>query len=200
VSELLLGCGFARDKRLALPGAPLEWRDLVTCDINKACDPDILCDLDCPLVHMAHDWTWEISQVVAPRAMLFCDREDEQIFFRENVFEEVHAYEVLEHLGQQGDAHAFFCSFYNLHRILKPGGHVFATCPSRYSPWLWGDPSHRRVICAESLAFLSQEVIAKNREQKTAMSDFSALWTRDFKVVSARDNQATFMFCLQAIK
>jgi hypothetical protein len=106
----------------------------------------------------------------------------------------------LEHLGQQGDAVAFFSTFSNIHRILRSNGVLFATCPSRYSAWLWGDPSHRRVICAESLAFLSQEVIAKNRAQGSAMSDFSALWTRDFKVLSAQDNHTSFIFCLQAIK
>lgn len=186
MSELLLGCGFARKKLLGLPGQPLEWRDLVTLDVNPKCDPDIICDLN--------ETVWRAASI--HKAHLF----ENDWHFKKDLFDEIHAYEVLEHLGQQGDAGAFFACFSNIHRILRNNGVLFATVPSRYSAWLWGDPSHRRVICAESLAFLSQEVIAKNRAQGTAMSDFSALWSRDFKVLSAQDNHTNFIFCLQAIK
>jgi SAM-dependent methyltransferase len=203
VSELLLGCGFSRKKLLGLPGQPLEWRDLVTLDINEKCDPDMVCNID-----VCHQWNVARSNENAARFLSFVLIDEPHSLappwtmteIRDNSFEEVHAYEVLEHLGSQGDARSFFWSFENVWRILKPGGHLFATVPSRYSAWLWGDPSHRRMICAESLLFLSQEAIAKNRAMGTAMSDFSALWTRDFKVLSAQDNQQTFIFCLQAIK
>jgi hypothetical protein len=187
MTELLLGCGHSRAKLLALPGAPLEWTDLVTLDINRRCNPDILCDL-------GDDWCGERLTTRGFEATKATG------YLCSDYFEEVHAYEVLEHLGQQGDARSFFWTFDNIWRVLKPGGHLFATVPSRYSAWLWGDPSHRRVICAESLAFLSQDVIARNRQAGSAMSDFSDLWTRDFKILSATDNRERFMFCLQAIK
>jgi SAM-dependent methyltransferase len=203
VTELLLGCGFSRTKRLGLPREPLEWRDLVTCDINDKCAPDLIMDLDgCAMYGMVGK-QWITCGPATEKGQRFLEYPAGELYWatlRENSFDEVHAYEVLEHLGQQGDASSFFSTFENVHRILRPGGHLFATVPSRYSAWLWGDPSHRRVICAESLAFLSQDVIAKNREQKTAMSDFSGLWDRDFKLISMQDNHTTFMFCLQAIK
>jgi hypothetical protein len=202
VSELLLGCGFSRKKQLGLPGQPLEWRDLVTLDINEKCDPDIVCNIDDCRVWNPARFNEQGSRFLT--SVLIDEPGSTNPWtmtaFTENAFDEVHAYEVLEHLGSQGDARSFFWSFENVHRVLKPGGYLFATCPSRYSAWLWGDPSHRRMICAESLLFLSQEAIAKNRALGTAMSDFSALWTRDFKVLSAQDNQQTFIFCLQAIK
>jgi Methyltransferase domain len=198
VTELLLGCGFSRVKYMALPGAALDWKDLTTCDINPKCEPDILCDLN-----DNDEWRcqWKSEQGRAALDMEW-PRQDVYPFggFKEAYFDEVHAYEVLEHLGAQGDATAFFNCFANIHRVLCAGGHLFATCPSRYSPWLWGDPSHRRVISAESLAFLDQRVVASNRKNGTAMSDFSDLWTRDFRIISAQDNRQTFAFCLQAIK
>ena len=194
MSELLLGCGFSRKKLLGLPGVPLEWKDLVTLDNNEACKPDLRCDLD----YFDVVGQWLIKHVFSEHGYKATTVNGHML--KDNYFDEVHAYEVLEHLGQQGDAAAFFACFSNIHRILRNNGVLFATVPSRYSAWLWGDPSHRRVICAESLAFLSQEVIAKNRAQGTAMSDFSALWTRDFKVLSAQDNHTSFIFCLQAIK
>lgn len=186
MTELLLGCGHSRQKLLGLPGAPLEWTDLVTLDRNPKCEPDIICDLN--------ETQWVGASI--KKSHFF----ENNWRFKSDIFDEVHAYEVLEHLGQQGDAPAFFATFSNIHRILRSNGVLFATVPSRYSAWLWGDPSHRRVICAESLAFLSQDVIAENRKRGSAMSDFSDLWTRDFKIVSAQDNRERFMFCLQAIK
>jgi SAM-dependent methyltransferase len=174
MSELLLGCGFRRDKLMGPPGAPLVWKNLVTCDQNIACNPDVMCNLDAE--------TWDA------------------VFTKESQFDEVHAYEVLEHLGQQGYAKTFFSTFANIHRILKPNGYLFATVPSRFSPWLWGDPSHRRVILQESLIFLSQDEIRKRQIHGTPMSDFSALWTRDFRIVASTDNHQFHMFCLQAIK
>lgn len=195
MSELLLGCGFSRKKLLGLPGQPLEWKELYTCDRNPKCNPHILCDLD--LVNESREWCAMPYGDDVGRWDCLCLTKNR---FKSSFFDEIHAYEVLEHLGTQGDVDSFFFCFENLHRILKPGGHLFATVPSRYSAWAWGDPSHRRIICAESLAFLSQEVIAKNRAQGTAMSDFSDLWDRDFKVLSAQDDHRNFIFCLQAIK
>ena len=197
MTELLLGCGFSRAKLLGLPGEPREWKDLVTLDINRRVAPDLLIDINETGGNL---WRGD-SMTDRGRAAMDLDAPDYAMgAIRESYFDEVHAYEVLEHLGSQGDAAAFFNCFTNIHRILRPSGHLFATCPSRFSPWLWGDPSHRRVICAESLAFMSQDVIARNRKAGTAMSDFSDLWTRDFKVVSMQDNHERFMFCLQAIK
>lgn len=194
MTELLLGCGHSRQKLLGLPGVPREWTDLVTLDINERCKPDLCCDLD------AKDW---FCAAITARGIK-CSNEIHNLpstrVLKDNYFDEVHAYEVLEHLGRQGFVEEFFSTFINIHSILKSGGHFFGTVPSRYSAWAWGDPSHRRIICAESLAFLSQDVIAENRKRGSAMSDFSDLWTRDFKIVSAQDNRERFMFCLQAIK
>jgi hypothetical protein len=193
VTELLLGCGFSRVKHMALPGEPLEWKDCVTLDRNPRCKPDLLCDMDQknPAAWYVADYTARGRKCLSGQYILRIN--DDQ-------FDEVHAYEVLEHLGAQGDETAFFNCFDNIHCMLRAGGHLFATCPSRYSPWLWGDPSHRRVISAESLAFLDQRVVASNRKNGTAMSDFSDLWTRDFRIISTQDNRQTFAFCLQAIK
>ena len=129
--------------------------------------------------------------------------------------QEIHAYEILEHLGTQGDAEAFFNHFYECWRILKPNGHLVATVPHWQSLWAFGDPSHRRVINSGSLVFLDQmeyryqiDGIAKpdGSRKKTPMSDFRSIWHGDFKSVGScvyRDdegNPSNFAFVLQAIK
>jgi hypothetical protein len=173
--QLLLGCGHSREKRMGWPGRDWnrEWEDLITLDNNPDCKPDIIFDLSC--------WDWN-----APK-------------LKENFFDEIHAYEILEHLGAQGDANSFFTTFFNLYRLLVPGGLVFATTPSRYSGWLWGDPGHTRAIIPESLSFLDQSNYAECG--RTTRSDYRSIWKGDFKTLHSSDaDKQTHAFILQAIK
>lgn len=119
--------------------------------------------------------------------------------FADDAFDEVHAYEVLEHLGTQGDYRAFFAHFGEIYRILKPGGLLVATVPEWDSVWAWGDPSHRRVISDASLVFLDRAHYAL-QVGKTAMTDFRWLWQGDFELVAADHAGVQFQFALQAHK
>jgi SAM-dependent methyltransferase len=171
--ELLLGCGSTRDRRISVNGA-VGWRHLVTLDHNPDHRPDVVHDLN------VFPWPFE-----------------------DETFDEVHAYEVLEHLGQQGDWRRFFRDFSEVYRILKPGGYLAATTPSYKSMWAWGDPSHTRVITSGSLVFLDQD---QYRQQvgKTAMSDFRFCYKADFRAVSVdmqgEEDASGFGFVLQAVK
>jgi SAM-dependent methyltransferase len=187
MSELLLGCGFSRQKLLGQNGHALEFKDLITLDYNLKCAPDLLCDLNRGFIYEFTD-----------NGKRCLDENGSRI--KSDFFDEVHAYEVLEHIGTQGDAVAFFDIFRLIHRILVPGGFLFATVPSRHSPWAWGDPSHRRVIQQESLVFLDQERVAQNRKRGTQMSDFSDIWNLNFKIVASSDDHVYHKFCLQAVK
>lgn len=187
--ELLLGAGRKRDKRYSASVLhPRTWRGTpVAVDLNMAVDPDIWADLNQPP-------PWR-GQARGSRVW----RE-----FEADYWDEVHAYEVLEHLGQQGDAVAFFAHFQEIWRILKANGYLVATVPSRFSGWLWGDPSHRRVILPESLTFLDQLEYARQcdgpERVRTSMSDFRNFYKGDFRVVDSTDNRDKFVFVLQAIK
>lgn len=167
--ELLLGCGARRDKIVALPGAE-GWSGLVTLDRNDAHGADVVHDLE---------------RVPYP--------------FPSDHFDEVHAYEVLEHLGGQGDFLAFFAQFSELHRILKPGGMLHASVPRHDSIWAWGDPSHRRIINEGTLAFLSQKAYAE-KVGRSPMSDFRDVYKADFETVYLRKEAESLFFVLRAIK
>jgi hypothetical protein len=117
----------------------------------------------------------------------------------DDYYHEVHAYEVLEHLGQQGDATAFFATFSEIWRVLVPQGYLVATCPSRFSEWLWGDPGHRRTILPCTLQFLDQTRYPLQL-RVTAMSDYRRLYRADFSVVYTHDDKTTHQFILQAVK
>ena len=80
-TELLLGAGNTRQKLLGMPGHA-HWSNLTTLDVDPDCKPDVLHDMDSK--HMPFD---------------------------DNSFDEIHAYEVLEHIGRQGDWRGFLAEF-----------------------------------------------------------------------------------------
>jgi len=183
--ELLLGCGRSRERRIMINGRR-GWSNLTTLDRNADHGPDVVHDLE-----------------VLPYP------------FEDDSFAEVHAYEVLEHLGCLGDERSFFAQFSELWRILKPGGFLAATCPSYRSMWAFGDPSHRRVITSGSLVFLNQEQYRSQVDgipgPRTAMSDFRFCYHADFDVPLTRgadgkirpyviEDDQTLTFVLRAIK
>lgn len=169
MSELLIGCGNSRRKKLTLDDN-WEWSDLTTLDHDPNCEADITHDLE--------SVPWPVAS---------------------DSFDEVHAYEVLEHLGKQGDFRAFFAHFGEIYRALKPGGLLIATVPAWNDVWAWADPSHTRVIAPETLVFLDQTQYAR-QVGKTAMTDFRWLWRGDFEPIAAEVVGGSFKFALKAHK
>jgi SAM-dependent methyltransferase len=148
----------------------MGWTHCVTVDHSEAHKPAVMCDLEFPPYP-----------------------------FEDDSADEIHAYDVLEHLGQQGDWRAFLAQFADCWRILKPGGFLAAICPSYTSPNAWGDPSHRRVLTPQSLSFLSQAEYAK-QVGVTAMTDFRPWYAADYEPFFVEQGADAFVFVLEAIK
>lgn len=169
--ELLIGCGSNHSKRLTADQTN-TFSNLVTLDYNADHNPDIVWDLTHP--------------DVLPQSM------------EDNSYDEIHAYEVLEHIGQQGDYRTFFKQFSQFWRVLKPNGFLLATFPSRTSAWAWGDPSHTRIMQPEQFFFLCQP----NYDEvgSTSMSDFRGIYKADFDIVYTTDDGDTVNVIIKAIK
>ena len=167
-SELLIGCGKRRSKTLYLTEMGSEWSNLTTLDVMDTHHPDVVHDLE---------------RLPLP--------------FQDNAFDEIHAYEVLEHTGQQGDWRFFFAQFSEFWRILKPGGVLAGTSPGG-GPWLWGDPGHTRVISRECLGFLDQMVYAQIGV--TSMTDYRSVYQADFESLFMDVKDNSFGYILRAHK
>jgi hypothetical protein len=159
----------AGSSRIKRLGGSPQWVDLHTLDFNADHKPDTVHDLN-----------------VFPYP------------FEDNSASEIHAYEVVEHLGQQGDFKSFFAFWSEIWRMLKPDGLFLGTSPMWNCAWAWGDPGHTRIISRECLTFLNQPNYAQ--VGKTPMTDYRFCYQADFDVVHSFDNNGCYEYGLQAIK
>jgi predicted SAM-dependent methyltransferase len=169
--ELLIGCGNNKRKQITHFNCPVAWQNLTTLDINAYHNPDII-------------WHLENKNIKLP--------------FGSNSFDEIHAYDILEHLGSQGNYRFFLNEFEDYWRILKPNGMFFGKCPMWNSPSAWGDISHKRTIQKENLEYLNQMHYKSIKE--TSFIDFRNIYDGDFELEWNTESPETFYFILKAIK
>lgn len=156
--ELLIGCGNRRVKEMG-PLDQQEWKNLTTLDIDENCRPDVI---------------WDLNKLPYP--------------FLDNEFNEIHAYDVLEHCGTQGDYKFFFAQFSEFWRIMRPGGLFLITIPYWSGMWAYGDPGHTRVLAPGCFHYLSQNQYRQIGETK--MTDYRKyLGNTDFAILKEEQTQ-----------
>ncbi len=168
-NELLIGCGSRWEKDLWVKGHE-TWSNLVALDHNNDHKPHVI---------------WDLMEMPLP--------------FADEVFDEIHAYEVLEHTGTQGDYRFFFTQFSEFYRLLKPGGIIVGSCPRPNTPSALADPSHSRIVQKENFIFLDQNEYT-NRVGKTRFSDFRNIYKGDFSFEHYHENGDSWYFMLKAVK
>jgi len=174
---LLLGAGHSRKKmlRTALsPESDFNGADLVIHDI----DPGVT------------------------DATLRFDLEELPYPLQSNSFDEIHAYEVLEHTGIQGDAEFFFRQFHSLWSALKPDGLLAISVPIWNTQVALGVPDHKRILPPCIFEFLSPEY-----EKRFGHIDGAADYSRfrgplDLRIVGQKEDQASgrFYVLMRAVK
>lgn len=152
MKQLLIGCGKFKDKQMWIDNKT-AWEELTTLDINPNVNPDII---------------WDLNNLPLP--------------FDDKSFDEIHAYQVLEHIGSQGDYMCFFKQFKEFYRILKDGGKIFISVPDYKDIWACGDPGHTRAMPLSMFLFLDQNYYIENDKNKTSCSDYRFIWKDNFQV------------------
>ncbi len=167
--ELILGSGNRQIKTVRFEQIPAEFQNVTTVDIDPDSKPDVV---------------WDLNKVPLP--------------FEDNSFDELHAYDVLEHTGTQGDWRFFFAQFEDFWRVLKPGGYLCAACPMWDSPWAWGDPGHSRLLSKYTLMFLDQGAYAQ--VGRTPMTDYRHVYKGNFETMAITESEHKWGFVLRAVK
>ncbi len=160
--SLLIGCGNNHAKQVQFDGS-VEWTgELVKLDINPDCGADVLFDMD---------------EVSVKRGRMPFDDES---------FDEMGAYNTMEHWGRQGDFRGWFHECSEYWRIMKPGAQFSILVPIGQDAL--ADPGHTRFFQANYFGFLSQEFYKRNEQIKSCFTDYRWLWKLNFDVLLCQEH------------
>lgn len=145
--SLLLGCGRDRRKKVALD----DCRDWVGALTTLDMSPDVGADV-----------VWDLEERPLP--------------FEDETFDEIGCFDVLEHVGRQGDWRGWFDEMSEYHRILKPGGRFLALVPIGGDAL--ADPGHTRMFHQNHFGFLTREFYDDNFAKGAPVTDYRWYITR----------------------
>lgn len=134
-----------------MASAPGWAGDLVSLDMNPDCGADVVWDL-----------------------------ESRPLPFDANTFDEMGAFDVLEHIGRCGDWRAYFDEFAEYWRILKPGGLFYIIVPTGGDHF--ADPGHTRFFHLNWFGFLSQDFYRQALEKGQPVTDYRWYWKHNFEI------------------
>jgi SAM-dependent methyltransferase len=158
--SLLIGCGKNWTKQVQYGGIA-EWTgELTTMDISPNVGADVVFDMD--------------AVSVSRGRMPFVD----------DTFDEIGAYNTMEHWGRQGDFRGWFWECSEYHRILKPGGMMSILVPDALA-----DPGHTRFFQQNWFGFLSQKFYERNDVLGSCFTDYRGwAWNKDFDVLYMQEH------------
>ena len=150
--SLLIGCGTNHTKQVQYDSIA-EWTgELTTLDMNPNCGADVI-------------WDMEVRPLP----------------FEDDTFDEIGAFNVMEHWGRQGDWRGWFDEMAEYHRILKPGGLMSILVPLGGDAL--ADPGHTRFFQQNYFGFLNQAFYEDNEVRSTCFTDYRWYWKLNFEIL-----------------
>lgn len=156
---LLLGCGTSRERRIRVTeGGATDFSgdNVISVDMDPRCNPT---------------YCWNMNDGFPKELVLYQD----------GMFDEIHAYDSLEHWGQQGDWKGWLDEMGSYHDLLKPGGLFFALVPVGEDRF--ADPGHVRFMGTNFFTVLSQEWYKDQAKKGIHGGDYRWYWKKDFKIL-----------------
>ena len=165
MASLLIGAGHDRRKKIFLSDDP-EWSEpLTTLDMGGDFGVDVV---------------WDLNN----RPLPFADAE----------FDEIAAYDVLEHVGGQGDWRGYFDEMAEYHRLLKPGGVFGVIVP--VGPDAFADPGHTRFFADHHFMFLDQGFYETALAEGKQITDYRFYWKLQFDILHLEHQGGHHILCL----
>jgi predicted SAM-dependent methyltransferase len=164
----LIGCGHSRDKKVFQADNPGWAGELITIDMSPDVGATYVRDMSVYAGHLQFD---------------------------SNSFDEIGAYDSLEHWGAQGDWKAWFSEMAEYHRILKPSGTMGIIVPVGRDAL--ADPGHTRFFGQNHFCFLNQAFYQKNQDAGTAFTDYRWFWKLNFDILFMEESSHHLAVLLQ---
>ncbi len=163
MASLLIGCGNSREKKIHYQGNS-EWSgELVTIDMDPNCGASYVMDVG-----------FELSKASD------CGLSIRLLPFDDEQFDEIGAYDSMEHWGRQGDWRGWFAEMSEYHRILKPGGTMGVLVP--IGPDAFADPGHTRFFQANHFHMLRQSWYEEQLAAGRPVTDYRWTWKKNFEI------------------
>lgn len=176
--SLLIGCGRNLTKQVQYDGKA-EWTgELTTLDMNQDVNPDIVFDMA--------SLSWAAGSPVEFLQDGRIRRRESLLPFDADTFDEIGAYNCLEHWGVQGDWRGWFAEMGEYWRILKPGGLMSILVP--IGPDALADPGHTRFFQQNWFGFLSQAFYERNEVIGSCFTDYRFAWKLNFDVLYMQEH------------
>lgn len=167
--SLLIGCGHSRTKNVYFPDNQNWVEPLITVDMNPDCGADVVMTMD---GLGQRSWRHPFGK---------------RLPFPDNHFDEVGAFNCMEHWGAQGDWRAYFDEMAEYHRVMKPGALFYILVP--IGDDAYADPGHTRFFHVNHFGFLSQGFYEENGKLMTCYTDYKWYWKKNFDVLVLQKQQ-----------
>ena len=150
---LVLGCGNCKIRRVKTDDKALDYSDskVTTIDMNPDCNPTIVGDVLTEVKKLESD-----------------------------SFDEINAYDTLEHWGVQGDWQGYFDEFTEYHRILREGGQMCILVPVGTDTF--ADPGHVRFFSITWFCMLNQKFYEQEIEKGSSCTDYRHYYKKNFDI------------------
>ena len=130
----------------------------------------------------SENWTGDLVTLdMGPGCDILWDLENRPLPFKDEEFDELAAYDVLEHIGKQGDWRGWFDEMAEYHRILKPGGLFSIMVPIGEDRF--ADPGHTRFLALNNFVFLSQSAYEDAISAGLPVTDYRWYWKKNFTLL-----------------